>query len=121
MRLRADSREPALLTPGSYSSEICRAEQLHSLRKGKGVIPLLAAAGSDIPLHLEAKNHRDLTRKTTYAGSFRSLLEAIEARNGVALPPSYRTTSASEVIVDRSLAIAYGPRSQPVAPIDGRY
>src|SRR5262245_21477929 len=42
----------ALLTPGSYVSEICRAEQLRALRKGKRVIPLLAQAGSDVPLHL---------------------------------------------------------------------
>src|SRR2546422_379845 len=41
----------ALLTPGSYSSEICRAEQIRSLRKGKSVVPLLAAPGSDIPQH----------------------------------------------------------------------
>src|SRR5260370_2996310 len=37
----------ALLTPGSYASEICRAEQLRSLRKGKCVVPLLAKAGTD--------------------------------------------------------------------------
>ena len=49
----------ALLTPGSYTSEICRAEQLRSLRKGKCVVPLLAQAGADVPLHLEAKNYRD--------------------------------------------------------------
>src|SRR5690349_19961229 len=38
-----DSREIilALLTPGSYQSEICRAEQLRALRKDKRVIPLL--------------------------------------------------------------------------------
>jgi len=40
----------ALLTPGSYVSEICRAEQLRALRKGKRVIPLLAQSASDIPL-----------------------------------------------------------------------
>src|ERR1022692_2553272 len=39
----------ALLTPGSYCSEICRAEQLRSLRKGKCVIPLLATTGADRP------------------------------------------------------------------------
>lgn len=53
----------ALLTPGSYLSEICRAEQLRSLRKGKLVIPLLAQQGSDIPLHLEAKNCRPRRRR----------------------------------------------------------
>src|SRR4051812_9320964 len=33
----------AILTPGAYSSEICRAEHLRSLRLNKCVIPLLAA------------------------------------------------------------------------------
>src|SRR5437016_374380 len=47
----------ALLTQGSYLSEICRAEQLRSLRTGKTVIPLLARKGSDIPLHLEPKHY----------------------------------------------------------------
>jgi hypothetical protein len=51
----------ALLTPGSDVSEICRSEQLRSLRKGKRVISLLARSGSDIPLHLEAKEYRDFT------------------------------------------------------------
>src|SRR5271166_5692369 len=32
----------ALLTTGSYVSEICRAEQLRALRKHKCVIPLMA-------------------------------------------------------------------------------
>ncbi|HEY6342404.1 MAG TPA: toll/interleukin-1 receptor domain-containing protein [Bryobacteraceae bacterium] len=51
----------ALMTPGSYVSDICRAEQLRALRLGKRVIPLLAAAGSDRPLHLETRNYRDFT------------------------------------------------------------
>jgi hypothetical protein len=36
----------ALLTPRFYTSEICRAEQLRSLRKGKCVIPLLVQHGT---------------------------------------------------------------------------
>lgn len=51
----------ALLSPGSYRSDICRAEQLRALRKGKRVIPIVAIAGTDIPLHLETKNYRDLS------------------------------------------------------------
>ncbi len=39
----------ALLTPGSCLSDICRAEQLRSLRRSKKVIPLLAAAGASTP------------------------------------------------------------------------
>ena len=49
----------AILTPASYQSAICRAEQLRALRKGKVVIPLRARADADIPLHLEPANYRD--------------------------------------------------------------
>src|SRR5436189_3758072 len=48
----------ALLSPGSYQSDICRAEQLRALRKGKRVIPILARQGTDVPLHLESENYR---------------------------------------------------------------
>jgi WD40 repeat protein len=83
----------ALMTPGSYVSEICRAEQLRSLRKGKRVIPLLAQRGSDVPLHLEAKNYRDFTGAQPYAAQFKLLLEDIRlGRNAVALRPEFRTT-----------------------------
>src|SRR5262245_43790377 len=58
-----DTREVllALLTKGSYRSEVCRAEQLRALRKGKRVIPVLVQSDSDRPLHLEAKNYRDFS------------------------------------------------------------
>ena len=72
----------ALLTPASYRSEICRAEQLRSLRKGKCLIPLLAVAGSDVPLHLEPKNYRDFTTEDTYAAGFQDLLRDVAELNG---------------------------------------
>src|SRR5271154_3955172 len=52
-----DSREVtlALLSPGSYSSEICRAEQLRALDKGNRVIPVMAVQGSDRPIYLYAR------------------------------------------------------------------
>jgi hypothetical protein len=83
----------ALLTPGSYVSDICRAEQLRALRKGRRVIPLLAQPGSDIPLHLEAKNYRDFTGAKPYAAEFSLLLEDIRlGRNAVPLRVKFRTT-----------------------------
>jgi hypothetical protein len=83
----------ALLTPGSHVSDICRAEQLRALRKGKRVIPLLAQPGCDIPLHLETKNYRDFTGAKPYAAQFRLLLEDIRlGRNVVPLRPEFRTT-----------------------------
>src|SRR5271166_1829087 len=57
----------ALMTSGSYVSEICRAEQLRALRKDKCVVPLMAQSGADVPLHLEAKNYRDFTADSRYA------------------------------------------------------
>src|SRR5271157_5266653 len=79
----------ALLTQGSYVSEICRAEQLRALRKHKCVIPLMAQSGADVPLHLEAKNYRDFTAESSYAEAFKQLLADLYARNGIALKPEF--------------------------------
>jgi len=85
--------ELALLTPGSYESDICRAEQLRALRKGKSVIPLLAQSGSDIPLHLEAGNYRDFTGAKPYGAEFKLLIEDIRlGRNAAPLRPEFVTT-----------------------------
>lgn len=81
----------ALLTPGSYVSEVCRAEQLRGLRKGKCVIPVLGIEGSDVPLHLEAKNYRTLAG-TGYAFGLTQLLRDIAARRGVQIKEKYRNT-----------------------------
>jgi WD40 repeat protein len=94
----------ALLTPASYLSEICRAEQLRSLRQGKCVIPILAASGTDIPLHLEPKHYLDCTDDRSYDAAFRSLLTDIAALNGAALPARYRTTPATYVTVPPTVA-----------------
>ena len=75
----------ALLTTGSYRPEICRAEQLRSLRKGKCVIPVLSQPGAHIPLHLEAKNYHDLS-------SIELLIEDIRGRKGVELKEEFRET-----------------------------
>ena len=79
----------ALLTPGSYASDICRAEQLRSLRKGKCVIPVLAAQ-TDIPLYFEPQNYRDFTRARGYAASLQALLGDIQGLKGIALRERYR-------------------------------
>jgi hypothetical protein len=82
----------ALLTRGSYTSEICRAEQLRALRKGKCVIPLMAQTGADVPLHLEAKQYVSFTGPTGYQQQFKKLLTSIGKRAGVFLKPEYRNT-----------------------------
>jgi hypothetical protein len=57
----------ALLSRGSLLSDTCRAEQLRSLRKGKCLIPILAQPNVERPLHLEAKQYRDLSSDLVYA------------------------------------------------------
>ena len=83
----------ALLTPGSYASRICRAEQLRALRKKRLVIPLLAKSDSDIPLHLEPDNFRDFSGSVSYGEQFDLLLEDLAgSRGGASLKAEYRTT-----------------------------
>jgi WD40 repeat protein len=48
----------AVLTPASYISEICRAEQIWALDEGKRVIPVLAGPGAPVPIHLKSLNYR---------------------------------------------------------------
>ena len=48
----------AVMTPASFVSEICRAEQMWALDEGKLVIPVLAVAGVPVPIHLKSRNWR---------------------------------------------------------------
>ena len=76
----------AVMTAGSYVSEICRAEQLRALRKEKLVIPLRAQPEKEvIPLHLETKNYRDFTIDYRYQISFEELLGDIRKETGITL------------------------------------
>ena len=83
----------ALMTAGSYVSEICRAEQLRALRKHKCVIPLMAQSGADVPLHLEAKNYRDFTSTSSYGKALKQLLGDLHGRKGIPLREEFRETS----------------------------
>jgi hypothetical protein len=52
----------ALLSPGSYTSDICLAEQVPSLRKGgKCVIPLPVRKSTKIPRYFETKQWLDFS------------------------------------------------------------
>ncbi len=55
----------AVLTPASYVSEICRAEQIWALDEGKLVIPVLAVAGAPVPIHLKSRNWRRFPEQQT--------------------------------------------------------
>ena len=93
----------ALLTPGSYVSDICRAEQLRSLRKGKCVIPLMAAE-TDIPLYFETKNYRDFTRAKAYSASLAILLGDIKSLKGNSLRNGYQSTKATYILAPPEVA-----------------
>jgi WD40 repeat protein len=85
----------ALLTPGSYESEICRAEQLRALRKGKRLIPILAAQGADRPLHLMERQYRDFTDPGNYQARFQELLGDIRSGHTATLLEPYRSTQVT--------------------------
>ena len=85
----------AVLTKGSYESDICRAETLRALRKGKRVIPVRGQFGVDVPLHLEAAQYRDLTNArndASYGPVFEELLHDIHSQASIPLRPQFRST-----------------------------
>ncbi|MEL7432913.1 MAG: DarT ssDNA thymidine ADP-ribosyltransferase family protein [Chloroflexota bacterium] len=69
----------SLLSPASFHSQWCRAEQLRAMRKGKRVVPLMVIEGAEVPLHLEHLNYLDFTDRTRYDEMFRDLLSDITA------------------------------------------
>jgi hypothetical protein len=69
----------ALLSEGSYHSEICRGEHLRALRKGKRVIPILVQATADRPIYLEGGNYRDMSNDTQFDTQFALLLSDMES------------------------------------------
>jgi hypothetical protein len=96
-----DTREVtlALLTPRSYESEICRAEQLRALDKGNRVIPVLAVRGSDRPIYLYARQYRDFTDDRNYPARFGELLADIRGDATATLPEAYRKTRVTYLTV----------------------
>jgi hypothetical protein len=88
----------ALLSMGSYQSDICRAEQERSLAKGKLVIPVRVRRECDVPLPLQTRQWIDFSDPTSYAASFQQLQESILQRRGVVAPavtrPRYNNSPA---------------------------
>lgn len=66
----------AILSKGSFTSEICRAEQLRALRKKKRVLPVVVQEDADIPVHLETEHYVRLYEKT-YQDGLKQLQAAI--------------------------------------------
>ncbi len=70
----------ALMSPAAYNSQWCRAEQLRATRKGKKLLPLLAVAGAEVPLHLEHLNYLDFSPSAQYGERLQDLLSDLRAR-----------------------------------------
>jgi WD40 repeat protein len=94
----------ALLSPGSYASEICRAEQLRALDKGNRVIPVLAVKGADRPLYLYARQYRDFTNEVNYPPRLGELLADIRGDATATLPDTYRKTRVTYLTVPPRVA-----------------
>jgi hypothetical protein len=112
-----------LLSPGSYQSQICRAEQLRCLRKAKRVIPLLVHATSERPLHLEHLNYRDFTPAANYSASLQVLLSDIEDGEAANLPDAFRATFNSAPPLPPAYVVRYEELQQlrsAVVGEDGR-
>lgn len=84
-----------LLSTGSYVSQICRAEQLRALRKGKRVIPALIEPDAEPPLHLEHLNYLNFSDAGRYSEMFRDLLSDITAGQAFRLAAT-RVSAAGE-------------------------
>lgn len=73
----------ALLTKGSYTSQICRGEQGRALRKGKFVIPLLVQPDADRPVYLEQTQYLDFTPAQDYPQALQALIAAVREQRGM--------------------------------------
>jgi WD40 repeat protein len=82
----------ALMSLGSYDSEVCRGEQLRGLRRGKCVIPVRLQSKADIPVFLEARQFCDLSDAGLYEKGFRQVIQAIDNREGAPLVEQFRET-----------------------------
>jgi hypothetical protein len=105
-----------LLSTGSYVSDICRAEQLRALRKGKAIVPVLVQAHADRPIHLENLNYLDFSDLARYAELLPDLLTYISTGQmphnptlasedsrpmPVILPPKEKTGAMSPMLVEK--------------------
>ena len=103
----------ALLTQGSYVSEICRAEQLRALRKNKCVIPIKVQSEADVPLHLEPKTIATSPLKPATRRPLPICSPTCMRATASSLDPSF----ANEVQHRSSLPVNFVPRPESLAAL----
>lgn len=106
----------ALLSQGSYASEICRAEQLRARRKNKHVIPIQVQSDTDRPIHLEGLNYRDFSDLSRYAEMFDILLNDILTGETTPLPSYLQRTTVTNA---DPLPPHFLPRPQVIETLRG--
>jgi WD40 repeat protein len=92
-----DTLVVAILTAGSYASEICQAEHLRALRNGRQLIPVLAAATAERPRYLETRNYRDFSDPANYDEGLRQLQADIAGTDTATLASAYLTTRVTYI------------------------
>jgi len=82
----------AILSPGSFASDICRGELLRALRKGKRVIVLTLTDEVDRPVFLETKLYISFALSHGYAEAFAELVAEIAGAKTAKLATGYQDT-----------------------------
>jgi hypothetical protein len=103
--LDASSVVIALLTPGSYDSEMCRCEQLRALRKGKQLIPVMAKRDAEVPVYLESTQRFDLSDPGNRSGQINDLLDAVSKSNINRVSEDFQHTTVNAPSLPRKYVI----------------
>lgn len=82
----------ALLSSGSFASDICRGELLRALRKGKRVVVLTLSEDVDRPLFLETKLYISFALSRGYAEALSELVAEIAGAKTAKLAEGYQDT-----------------------------
>jgi WD40 repeat protein len=85
----------ALLSPAARQSPICRCEHLRALRKGRRVIPVLAAQEVELPLYFEDLEFRDISDPASYRERLEALIRDLASAEPVRPPDRLRTPVAA--------------------------
>ena len=96
----------ALLSTGSYTSDICRIEQTRGLEKGKCVVPVLVHSDCEVPDYLRTRQCLDFSNNNLYPALLPKLVVSIQKQAGIAVTSEllvrYNNTPAlPENLVDR--------------------
>ena len=105
----------ALLSSAAYVSDICRAEQMRSIRKNKRLIPILVQADADRPIYMENMHYLDFSDSSLFDGLMVHLIDYIETGKmppvmvapvmpiNNTLPPKMKMTAQSATATSTSI------------------